>query len=264
MKRILSILTSLLLLLMISVSAFAEDETIKTEEDAITAARQELEVWKEMGLINPEIAFEGEPDDVVEIEPNTGDDYWYGRVFPHSYEVRWWMGQKIGTMLDVPAYGCNLRIDCSTGKIVNANIEAMATEDDEPDMGRTIELEMETADPDDPTKTITETKTIYFYKNFDDIFSSDMTVDEFCELLADYWGFSGYTIADTVDEVEYHSHWDAIDGSTLLKDLNRDTNVNYYLTVFFDGDQDGAPIYVSLHQYPGYVMMSVGIAHVVG
>lgn len=264
MKHILSIAFSFILLLMISMAAFAEEERIKTEEDAVAAARQEIEVWKEMGLINQGIAFEGEPNDVVEIEPKTGDEYWFGREFSHSYEVRWWMGQKIGTLLEVPAYGCNLRIDCLTGKIVNANIEAAATEEDEPDADRTLELEMEAPDPDDPSKTITETKTFYFYENFDDIFPAEMTVDTFCALLAEYWGFSGYTIADTVDEVEYHSRWEAIDGSTLLKDLNADTRENYYLTVFFDGDQEGAPRYVSLHQFPGYVMLNVGVAHAVG
>ncbi len=264
MKRILSITIFILLLLLIGVSAFAEDEKIKSKEDAIAAARQGIETWKELGLINQDVTFEGEPDDVMEIEARTGDDYWYGREFSHAYEVRWWMSQKVGTMLNEPAYGCNLRIDCSTGQIVNANFEAMATGDDEPDEDRTIVLEMETADPDDPEKTIRETKTLYFYKNFDDIFSPDMTVDEFCGLLAEYWGFSGYTIADTVDEVEYNSHWEAIDGSTLLKDLNGDTRENYYLTVFFDGDQEGAPMYISLDQFPGYVMMSAGIAHAVG
>ena len=264
MKHVLSIVISVIMLLMISITAFAEEEKIKTEEDAVNAARQELEVWKEMGLINQDITFEGEPNDVVEIEPRTGNDYWYGREFPHSYEVRWWMSQKIGTLLDVPAYGCNLRIDCLTGKIVNANIEAMATKDDEPDADKTLELEMEAADPDDPSKTTAETKTFYFYQNFDDIFPAEMTVDDFCTLLAEYWGFSGYTIADTVDEVEYHSRWKAIDGSTPLRDLNADTGGNYYLTVFFEGDQEGAPIYVSLHQFPGYVMLNAGIAHAVG
>lgn len=264
MKRILSIALSVILLMTLGITAFAEEERIMTEEEAVAAARQEIEVWKEMGLINPDISFEGEPDQVVEIEPRTGDDYWFGREFSHAYEVRWWMGQKIGTQLEVPAYGCNLRIDCLTGKIVNANLEAMSTEDDEPDPDRTIELEVETADPDDPSKTVKETKTFYFYQNFDDIFPAEMTVDTFCTLLAEYWGFSGYTIADTVDEVEYHSRWEAIDGSTLLKDLNADTRDNYYLTVFFDGDQEGAPIYVSLHQFPGYVMLNVGIAHAVG
>ena len=91
-----------------------------------------------------------------------------------------------------------------------------------------------------------------------------MTVDRFCSLLAEYWGFSGYTLADTDAEAFYGTHWDAIDGSTLLKDLSSDTRENYYLTVFFDGDQSGAPMYLQLFQFPGYVTLMLGTAHAVG
>lgn len=265
MKRILSAALAVIMLLTLSVTAFANDEIIRTEEDAIAAAKQEIEVWKEKGLLCPEVTIEGEPNAVAEIEPHTGDDYWYGREFSHAYEVRWFAGSIMDSEArEDPAYGCNVRIDAVTGKIISADFEAIATDEDEPDPERTMEMEMEKPDPADPAKTITETKTFYFYNNFDDIFPAEMTVDEFCTLLAEYWGFNGYTIADTVDEVEYHNTWEAIDGSILLKDLNADSTVNYYLTVFFDGDQEGAPIYVSLHQFPGYVMLHAGVNHAVG
>ncbi len=262
MKRTMAILLSVIMLLTFSITAFAEDELIKTEEDAVTAVKREIEVWKEMGLLNPEVSFEGEPDAVVEIEPRTGDEHWYGREFTHSYEVRWWMAARVDTELEVPAYGCNLRIDSNTGKIIHADIEAMATEDDEPASEKTLELSV--SDPTDPTKTITETKTLYFYDNFDGIFRADMTVDEFCTLLAEYWGFSGYTLADTVDEEYFDEPVPPVESSSLLKDLSADTTVNYYLTTFFEGDQEGAPVYISLHQFPGYVMLSAGVSHAVG
>ena len=262
MKRIISILLSVLLMFMLSVTAFAENELIKTEDDAVEAAKREIEVWKEMGLLCPEVSLSEEPDSIVEIEPSTGDDYWYGREFSHAYEVRWWMAARIGTELEVPAYGCNLRIDAKTGKILQADIEAIATGDDEPASEKTLELEM--GDPLDPTKTVKETKTIYFYDNFDDIFSADMTVDSFCTLLAEYWGFSGYTLAETIDEAYFDEPIPPVEASSLLKDMPTDTAVNYYLTVFFDGDQEGAPVYIYLQQYPGYVMLSVGVTHAVG
>ena len=70
---------------------------------------------------------------------------------------------------------------------------------------------------------------------------------------------------DTDDEYFYNQHFDAIDGSTLLKDINGDTSENYYLTVFFDGDQKGAPMYIQLHQFPGYVTLTLGeTGHAVG
>ena len=262
MKRIISILLSVLLMFMLSVTAFAENELIKTEDDAVEAAKREIEVWKEMGLLCPEVSLSEEPDSIVEIEPSTGDDYWYGRVFSHAYEVRWWMAARIGTELEVPAYGCNLRIDARTGNIIQADIEAIATGDDEPASEKTLELEM--GDPLDSTKTVKETKTIYFYDNFDDIFSADMTVDSFCTLLAEYWGFSGYTLGETIDEAYFDEPIPPVEASSLLKDMPTDTAVNYYLTVFFDGDQEGAPVYIYLQQYPGYVMLSVGVTHAVG
>ena len=262
MKRILPVAVSVILLLIFSISAFAETELIKSDDDAVEAAKQELEVWKEMGLLCQGVSFEGDPDDIVEIEPETGNDRWYGREFSHAYEVRWWMAAKIGTELEVPAYGCNLRIDAKTGKIIQADIEAMATVDDEPASEKTLELEM--GDPSDPTKTVKETKTIYFYDNFDDIFSADMTVDSFCTLLAEYWGFSGYTLGETIDETYFDEPITPVEASSLLKDMPTDTAVNYYLTVFFDGDQEGAPVYIYLQQYPGYVMLSVGVTHAVG
>ena len=262
MKRIISILLSVLLMFMLSVTAFAENELIKTEDDAVEAAKREIEVWKEMGLLCPEVSLSEEPDSIVEIEPSTGDDYWYGREFSHAYEVRWWMAARIGTELEVPAYGCNLRIDAKTGKIIQADIEAIATGDDEPASEKTLELEM--GDPLDSTKTVKETKTIYFYDNFYDIFSADMTVDSFCTLLAEYWGFSGYTLAETIDEAYFDEPIPPVEASSLLKDMPTDTAVNYYLTVFFDGDQEGAPVYIYLQQYPGYVMLSVGVTHAVG
>ena len=72
MKRIVSIFLSVLLILMLSGAASAEGELIKTEKDAVEAAEQELEVWKEMGLLCPEVSLEGEPDSIVEIEPRAG------------------------------------------------------------------------------------------------------------------------------------------------------------------------------------------------
>ena len=70
--------------------------------------------------------------------------------------------------------------------------------------------------------------------------------------------------ASADDEYFYHQHFDAPDGSTLLKDLNGDTRENYYLTVFFEGDQEGAPMYIQLHQFPGYVTLMLGTGHAVG
>ena len=86
----------------------------------------------------------------------------------------------------------------------------------------------------------------------------------FCELLAEYWGFSGYRLAETVDSMYFDEPQTPVDPGSLLKDLNDNTKANYYLTVFFEGDQEGAPMYIQLHQFPGYVSLMVGTGHAVG
>ena len=71
-------------------------------------------------------------------------------------------------------------------------------------------------------------------------------------------------MADTIDEVFYDSHWSPVAADSLLKDMPSDNTDNYYLTVFFDGDQEGVPMYLKLTKFPGYVQLSVGTDHAVG
>ncbi len=260
-KRVITIALAAVLILSLGVTAYGIKTNIASPSAAQKVALQELEVWKEMGLISPEISFEGEPDNIVEIEEETGSDYWYGRFFRHSYDVRWFMGAIDDGRDEAYAprrkYGCNLRVDTLTGKITQADFYARP-DDNELPVG-TVDILM--GDPHDPK---TEKKTFYYYDNFDDIFDPDMTVDRFLTLLAEYWGFSGYTLADTVDEVFYDSIWSPVEADSLLKDMPRENSDNYYLTVFFEGDQKGAPMYLQMNQFPGYIMLMFGTVHAVG
>ena len=251
-KRVVTFLIAAVLMLTLSVSAFAAHASISSPKAAEKVALEQIEVWKEMGILSPELCFEGEANDVYEFEERDGGAAWFGRIFPHCYDVRFYSNNQFHT--DRQKYGCNLRVDTLTGKIISAFIDAAADEDDVP----VREQEMaEGAESNGQSVW-------YFYDNFDDIFPADMTVDRFCTLLAEYWGFSGYTLAETDAEYFYQTRYDAIDGSTLLKDINGDTRENYYLTVFFDGDQEGAPMYIQLQQFPGYVNLAVGTNHAVG
>ena len=260
-KRMITIALAAVLILSLGVTAYGIKTNIASPEAARKVALQELEVWKEMGLISKEISFEGEPDAIVEIEEETGSDYWYGRLFHHSYDVRWFMGAiddgRAPEYAPRRKYGCNLRVDTLTGKIVQANLEARP-DDNEPPVGSEV---LKLGDPEDPE---TQEKIFYYYDNFDDLFDADMTVDRFLSLLAKYWGFSGYTLADTVDTVFYDSVWNPVEADSLLKDMPRENKDNYYLTVFFDGDQKGAPMYLQLHQFPGYITLMFGTGHAVG
>ena len=251
-KRVITFLIAAVLMLTLSVTAYAGYTAVATPKAAERVAKEQIEVWKEMGILSREVQFDGEASDIVELDEQAGGSAWFGRLFPHSYDVRFYGQSQFKA--DRPKYGCNLRVDTMTGKIIAAIIDAAADEDDEP------VREYEIGDiPEANGQPVW-----YFYDNFEDIFPADMTVDHFCELLAAYWGFTGYTIADTDDAYFYHQHFDAIDGSTLLKDLCGDTGENYYLTVFFEGDQEGAPMYIQLQQFPGYVTLMLGTNHAVG
>ena len=243
-KRIFTFALAAVLLLALSITAYAAYSAVGSPQAAERVAREQIEVWKDMGLLADGVVLEGEARDIYEFEERSGGDYWYGRLFPHHYDVRFYGADRKYTLV--------LHVDTLSGKLTYLSIEAKAGEDAVPVREETVEM------PDEPAQTW------YFYDNFEDIFPADMTVDRFCTLLAEYWGFTGYTIADTVDEEYYDAHWEAVDGATPLRELGSDTRVNYYLTVFFDGDQEGAPMYVQLAQFPGRVCMMVGTNHAVG
>ena len=87
-----------------------------------------------------------------------------------------------------------------------------------------------------------------------------MTVDKFCTLLAKYWGFSGYRLAQTDDAMFHYAQLNP-GGGELLTDF---AGANSYLTVYFDGDQSGTPMYISLDRFPGRVSVLFGMLHQVG
>ena len=250
-KRIVTLALAAVLLLSLGIVAHAAYNAVSTPEAAEKVAREQIEVWKELGILSPEVVFEGPADRVMEFEGHEGNDYWYGRLFPHVFDVRWYLGQDA-------AYGCSLSVDTMSGKITAAHIDARSHESEDTLVYEDVYVGP--ADPNDPEGEAAEIP-LRFYTNFDDIVTADMTVDRFCGLLAEYWGFTGYELADTDD---YGEHWEAVDGSTLLTEMCTDVHDNYYLTVFFDGDQEGAPMYLQMSIFPGYVTMTLGTGHLVG
>lgn len=244
-KRIVTLALAAALILSLSIAAYATYAAVSTPQAAEKVAREQIEVWKALGLLSPEVNFDRKADQIYEFEARDGGDYWYGRLFPHHYDVRWFVGK------DGAKYGCNLSVDTLTGKITQAFIDARADEGREPLFEETLESEPG------------QSETWKFYDNYEDIFPADLTVDDFCTLLAEYWGFTGYRLADTVEQQYYHRTWEAVDGSTLLKDIPNG-QTNYFLTVFFEGDQDGAPMYIQITPFAGYCDLCVGTGHAVG
>ena len=256
-KRVVTLALAAVLILALGISAAAGYSKVSGRAAAEKVALEQIEVWKEMGLLSPDVHFEGNAYRVLEIDEETGSDYWYGRLFRHSYQV-FWRGADVKG--EGPEYGFVACVDTLSGKITWIDLNAYPDEKDAPT--RDVEVPVP-VDPDAPGKGMTA-KIYHLYDNFDDILPADLTVDRFCSLLAEYWGFSGYRLADTVDTAYYNAHWEAIDGSTLMLDLPRSNPDNYYLTVFFDGDQEGVPMYIELTCFPGYVTLNVGTRHAVG
>ena len=245
-KRIVTLALAAALILSLSIVAYAVS-TVNGPKAAEKVALEELQKWKEMGIISEELNVSGEATRVVEIKERTGSEYWYGRLFTHSYDVRWYGNDS--------KYFVNLGVDTITGKIKSATFEARADDTDE--VVREIPALVDPTLPEEERGP----EVYYFYQNYDDIFPADLTVDECCTMLAEYWGFTGYRLADTVDEAYYNAHWSAVEGGSLLKDMPTD---NYYLTVFFEGDQEGVPMYLQLDQFPGRVCFTLGTGHLIG
>ena len=237
-----TVLIAAALVLVLAGSALAAGRLINSPAQAVKVARQEIAKMQDMGILSSEYRFfDGEPDYLGEA-PNMGvSDYWFGRIFPHSYIVR-------GTTAD-GKYFMNLFVDTMSGKIVQLSTEAKADETDEPIPGS--EGVWDNGD---------ELIPYYLYDNYDDILPDGMTVDKFCTLLAKYWGFSGYRLAQTDDAMFHYAQLNP-GGGELLTDF---AGANSYLTVYFDGDQSGTPMYIGLDRFPGRVSVLFGMLHQVG
>ena len=114
-KRILrTVLIAAVIASLMCMAVYAAGALINSPEQAVKVAEKEIERMKELGLLSEEVALQGEPQ-TFESPERQGDDYWYGRLFPHSYVVRWaGRGQK---------YFVDLFVDTMRGKIVKLTIE---------------------------------------------------------------------------------------------------------------------------------------------
>ena len=232
-----------------TVTVYAADSIINSAAAAEKVARQEFKKMQELGLYSKEITVIDEPADfTMEAPAQDGGDYWYDRLFTHSWYVRWHSDET-------NPYFINLKVDTTSGKIVDMALEAKADEDDVP----VRETEMEIPNGDNGETTVMLMK---YYDNFDDLIDPNITVDGYCSLLAEYWGFDGYTLGDTVEDSFYHLDVEPPSGDSLLTDISKMDD--YYLTVYFEGDQEGAPMYVQLISFPFDVCLLTGTNHAVG
>ena len=213
---------------------YPEPQYVEPEEMNPVIAKRlaegELRRLQDLGIINPDIAFDGDLEYCAYADAYDSDY----RTSTHGFYARDYSGK----------YLINFRIDDQvTGDIRSATFEAVADEDDE--ITDSVEWDGET---------------FYYYDNFDDIFPADLTVGKLCDLLAQYWGFTGWRLADTYDPF-YDEEFKAPAEDLPVVELPEG---NYYATVYFDGDQEGAPMFFQKMHFPGRVCFMFGEGHAVG
>lgn len=225
------------LALLLAACGYTVGRAINSPEQAWEVAQREIDLMKDMGILTESLRLPDEPNFIMENaenEENLPDLNWYGRIFKHSYTV----------MATDDEYLFHFFVDTMSGKITKLSIEARAEENDDK-----IVLD----DFSDGSMEVS--------MNYYDIVPDNITLDAFCSLLSDYWGFSGYKLAETEDK-ERHYDTAVPDGSKQLTDYANSS----YITVYFDGDQQGVPMFIELssNKHPYGVYFTVGTNHSVG
>ena len=231
------VLIAAIIFVLLAGSAYAVGLYVSSPEQAWKITQQEIQKMKDMGIFSQELQIDNEAERIIEVPEQEGSDYYFGRLFKRSYVV--------SAQGSDGKYYFNLSIDMETGKITRLSVEATADENDVP----VEESEW------DGEKT-------YIHANYDDIVPENLTVDGLCTLLEEYWGFTGYTLSGTKDG-NYGYDTDVPSGDMLVSELGDAP----YLTVYFDGDQSGVPMFIELGAYastPGRVYIHIGTNHSVG
>lgn len=214
--------------------AYAADYLVNSPEQAKGVFQRELKEMQELGLLSEDVGAL-QYSRCTEEKTRT-DSFFPGRIFHKHYFISAQSegGQRSG-------YWIYAYVDMASGKITQLDVQAFADENDE---------------------VVRESGEYKFYENFDDIFDPSLTVGEYCDMLAAYWGFSGWTLGAYDGRVPEDGYIEPT-ADTLLKDIPI-LNGSYYLPVYFDGDEGDAPRYIELIQFPDAVMLMFGVAHALG
>lgn len=217
-------------------SACAAGLYVNSPEQAWKIAQREIQKMKDMGILSQEVQIGSEAKQIIERREETDPEFYFERLFKRRYDIRVYGDGK---------YSVNLHIDMETGKITYLSVGAKADEND--GLAERAGWNGEKA---------------YYPANYDDIIPADMTVDKLCTLLGEYWGFTGYSLSGTKDGF-YRYDTDVPPGDMLVSELGDKP----YLTVYFDGDQSGVPMYIDLYGFigdRGGVYVNLGTNHGIG
>ena len=230
-----ALIAAIIVVLLIG-SACAAGLYVNSPEQAWKTAQREIQKMKEMGILSQEVQIGSEAKQIIERREETDPEFYFERLFKRRYDIRVYGDGK---------YAVNLYIDMETGKITYLSVSAKADENDE-------KVE----------RACWNGEKAYYPANYDDIIPADMTVDKLCTLLGEYWGFTGYSLSGTKDGF-YRYDTDVPSGDMLVSELGDEP----YLTVYFDGDQSGVPMYIDLYGFigdGGGVYVNLGTNHGIG
>ena len=77
-------------------TAFAVGNYINSPAQAEKVAQAELKKMQDMGILSEEFSVEGIPAErVIELPVFEGEDYFFGRIWPHRYSVQWYMDSSL-------------------------------------------------------------------------------------------------------------------------------------------------------------------------
>lgn len=235
-RHIILLLSAILVFSLCGATASAAVEVELNDADrkaALDSAQNALDELYELGMLSVRHTIAARENDVITIEEERIG--FFDRIIPACYYVN--CPTEEGNWVSI-------NVDKETGKALRCSIDIAAQDSDE-------KLDREPLDLGNGAK--------YYYDSFDRIMREDMTLDEYCALLNNYWGFDGYTISGT-KYADYGYDTEAPAGDTLIKDLMDEP----FVTVYFDGDQDGVPMFIEGVVFPGTNHFSFGYAHMVG
>ena len=222
---------------LLSLPAYALTEyLLNSPEQAQKQALEEVDRLNELGIIQVNLEPDQEATKIFKTQgQELGLDFFHRIIYP-NYHVQLFDGK----------YKFVTQLDMASGKLQFISITAKADEEDRV-------YQEENSLPDGSSQTLTR------YDNTDDLVSPELTVGELCAALAEYWGFEGYTLSGT-ENTDYGWDTEAPAEDSLVKNILDGP----YITVYFDGDQEGVPMYVELYTVSGATVMSIGTNHLVG
>lgn len=218
--------------------ASAAPDVILTEEQeaALAAAQTALDELYDLGLFSTHHQLDLSPLGHAGItEPDDKATSFNDRILPPCYYVN--CGTAEGNWVAI-------YVTIDSGKALNCSVTIRPQEGD-------TQLDKEPFDMGNGD--------MYYYDSFARVMREDMTLEEYCALLNDYWGFDGCTISGT-KYADYGYDTQPPAGDTLMKDLVDQP----FVTLYFEGDQEDMPMFLESHYFPGHTQFSFGFGHAVG